>query len=62
MEKKRLKGNLAAAFQYLRRAFQESVFLHRQIVIGRENGFKIREERSRLDVRAKFFSSLLIGW
>lgn len=64
MEKERFQGDLTAAFQYLKRTFKKrkNIFLHSQIVSGRGNGFKTKEEKFGLDVRTKFFYSLLIGW
>ena len=58
LEKRRLQGDLIAAFQYLKGAYRkdgEGVF-NRQFS-GRMSGnvFKLKEGRFRSDVRKKFF-------
>ncbi|GAB0185711.1 hypothetical protein GRJ2_001036400 [Grus japonensis] len=58
LEKRRLQGDLIAAFQYLKgpTAKLERDCLQGHGVIGqRGNGFKLKEGRFRLDVRKKFF-------
>ncbi|KAK4818035.1 hypothetical protein QYF61_004159 [Mycteria americana] len=55
LEKRRLQGDLIAAFQYLKGAYRkdmEGLFIRE----CRGNGFKLKEGRFRLDVRKKFFT------
>jgi len=62
-EKRRLWEDLIAAFQYLRGAHkQEGDELFRQSQSGRtrENGFKLKEGRIRLDVRKKCFTQRVV--
>jgi len=57
-EKRRLRGDLRAACQFLKGAYRkdmEKIFLARPVVTGQSNGFKLREGRLRLDLRKKFF-------
>jgi len=54
LEKKRLQGDLIAAFQYLKRAYNQERDWH--FKRARKNGFKLKEERFRLVVRKKIFT------
>ena len=59
LEKKRLRGDLIAAFQYLKGAYkQEGSKLFERIDNSRTKGnsFKLKEGRFRLDVRGKSFT------
>jgi len=59
LEKRRLWGDLVAAFQYLKRAYkkdEQNLFSRACCDRTRNNGFKLREGRFRLDIRKKFFT------
>ena len=54
LEKRRLQGDLIAAFQYKNRAYQQErkrLFERADNSRTRGNGFKLKEERFKLDVR-----------
>ena len=58
LEKRKLWGDLIAAFQYLKEAYRkagEGLFTRTGNDRRRGNGFKPKKSRFRLDIRKKFF-------
>jgi len=63
LEKRRLWGNLVAAFQYIKGAYRkegENIFSKACCDRTRSNGFKLREGRIRSDVRKTFFTMRVV--
>jgi len=63
LEKRRLWGDLRAAFQYVKGAYMkagEGVFTRTRSDRRRGNGFKLKEGRFRLDIRKKFFTMRVV--
>jgi len=63
LEKRRLRRDLAAAFQYLKETYRkdrENLFSRACHERTRSNVFKPREGRFRLDIRKKFFTMRVV--
>jgi len=65
LEKGRLRGDLIAAFQYLKGVYRkdgENIFSRACRDRTRSNGFKLREGRFSLDIRKKFFTMTVVKY
>jgi len=63
LEKRRLQGDLTAAFQYLKGTYGKDgdrLFSRACCDRTRGNGFKLKEGRSRLDIQKKFFTKRVV--
>ncbi|KFW00808.1 hypothetical protein N327_00603, partial [Fulmarus glacialis] len=63
LEKRRLWGDLIAAFQYLKGAYKKvggELFSRACCNRTRGNGFKLKESRLRLDIKKKFFTMRVV--
>jgi len=63
LEKRRLQGDLPAAFQYLKGGYEkdeENIFSRACCDRTRSNGFKLREGRFRPDIGKKFFTMSVV--
>jgi len=63
LEKRRLQGDLIAAFQYLKGAYRkdgENIFSRACCGGTRSNGSKLREGRFRLNIRKIFFTMRVV--
>jgi len=63
LEKRKLWADLIAAFQYIKRAYKKNadrLFSRTCSNKTRGNGYKLKEGRSRLDTRKKFFSVRMV--
>jgi len=65
LQKRRLRGDLIAAFQYLKEAYKKDenrVFSRVCCNRTKSNGFTLKEGRFRLDIRKKFFTMRVVKY
>ncbi|KFV09946.1 hypothetical protein N340_08998, partial [Tauraco erythrolophus] len=65
LEKRRLRGDVLAAFQYLKGTYRkagEGHFTRAYSDQTRGNGFKLKEDRFQLDLRKKIFTRVVKHW
>jgi len=63
LENGRLQRDLIVAFQYLKAAYNQGgarLFMRVGSDRTRGNGFKLRQERLRIDIRKKFFTQRMV--
>jgi len=63
LEKRRLRGDLIAAFQYLKGAYRQNgdnLFSKACCDRARSKGFKLQEGKFRLDTKNKFFATRVV--
>ena len=62
LEKRRLQGDLIAAFQYLKESYRKGDRLFSRVCGDRKrgNGFKLEESRFRLDKKKKYFEMRVV--
>ena len=63
LQKRRLSGDLIAAFQYLKGAYRDArevLFIRDCINRKRGNVFKFQQGKFRLDIRKKFFTARVV--